>query len=492
MKVTLVSPAPSRIGKHLYVYESSGGMPPLGLLYVASSLIGEGYDVAIIDQAAEGLTNRAVADRVLQTNTELLGISALTSSALRAAEISRLAKEGNPDIQTLMGNVHATFCADRILAKYSHVDLCVRGEGEEAIVDVVNALERDGYKQLKRVKGITLRNREGHIVSTEDRPLISDLDALPIPDRSLLAHDYHIKIGEIALRRGKFTTVVSSRGCPFVCTFCCCHILCNRHWRARSPENIADELELLESQGYDHFLFADDSFTVNPRRAVKLAHIIRKRRIQMDWIIEGRVDSASREMFQEMVRAGCRLAFFGMESGTQRILDLYKKKTTPRLNRQAAANARAAGVDLIVGSFILGGPSETFREMQITTDFAKHCDIDFAQFNILGLSPGAPLWDEAIAKGYFDPEQYWESGVLAANVFPDSPPLTRIRDIARDAFMDFSLRPRYLVKELFLTLRSPFRIKAILSSVSSLPHWVNLRRLYKFVVPPTDEASKPS
>jgi anaerobic magnesium-protoporphyrin IX monomethyl ester cyclase len=193
-----------------------------------------------------------------------------------------------------------------------------------------------------------------------------------------------------------------------------------------------------------------------------------------------------------MVRAGCRLAFFGMESGTQRVLNLYKKKTTPRQNRLAAAHARAAGVDIIVGSFILGGPGETFREMRITTDFAKHCDIDFAQFNILGLSPGAPLWDEAIAKGYLDPEVYWESGVLAANVFPDSPPLTRIRDIARDAFMDFSLRPRYLVKELFLTLSSPFRIKAILSSVSSLPHWVNLRRLYKFVVPPTDEASRPS
>ncbi len=492
MKIALVSPAPSQIGKHLYVYESSGGMPPLGLLYVAGSLVEKGHDVLVIDQAAEGLTNKTVAERVLQAGADLVGVSALTSSALRAAEISRLTKKANPNIHTLMGNVHATFCADRILDKYSHVDLCVRGEGEETIVEVVHALEMNGYRKLKRVKGITLRNREGRIVSTEDRPLIKDLDSLPIPDRTLLSQDYHIKIGEIALRRGKFTTVVSSRGCPFVCTFCCCHILCKRQWRARSPENIADELELLQNQGYDHFLFADDSFTVNPRRAVKLAHLMRKRRIEMDWIIEGRVDAASREMFQEMVRAGCRLAFFGMESGTQRILDLYKKKTTPRQNRLAAANARAAGVDIIVGSFILGGPGETFREMQITTDFAKHCDIDFAQFNILGLSPGAPMWDEAITKSYLDPEQYWESGVLAANVFPDSPPLTRIRDIARDAFMDFSLRPRYLVKELFLTLSSPFRIKAILSSVSSLPHWVNLRRLYKFVVPPTDEGNDAS
>jgi radical SAM superfamily enzyme YgiQ (UPF0313 family) len=467
-------------------------MPPLGLLYVAGSLIEGGHEVLVIDQAAEGLTNKAVAERVLQADAELIGISALTSSALRAAEITRLVKKANPNVHTLMGNVHATFCAEKILAKYPCVDLCVRGEGEETIIDVVQALEGDGYRKLKRVKGLTFRNRAGRVVATADRPLIKELDALPIPNRTLLSQDYHIKIGEIALRRGKFTTVVSSRGCPFVCTFCCCHVLCNRQWRARSPENIADELELLESQGYDHFLFADDSFTVNPKRAIKLAHLIRKRRIEMDWIIEGRVDAASREMFQEMVRAGCRLVFFGMESGTQRVLDIYRKKTTPRLNRLAATNARAAGVDIIVGSFILGGPTETFREMQITTEFAKHCDIDFAQFNILGLSPGAPMWDEAIAKGYIDPERYWESGVLAANVFPDSPPLKRIRDIARDAFMDFSLRPRYLVKELFLTLSSPFRIKAILSSVSSLPHWVNLRRLYKYVVPPTDEGTESS
>ena len=489
MKALLVSAAPSLQGKGLYVYESSGGMPPLGLLYVAGSLAGEGHEVAVVDQAAEGLTDREVADLAVEWEVDLLGLSVLTSSAIRAGRIARLAKRRNPNLWVVMGNCHATFCAPHIISKYPEVDVCVRGEGEEAMVALAGALEKVDRRGLGRgelpsllrdIPGLTFRNREGRPASTPDRPLIEDLDRLPFPDRRLLQRPYHIKIGEIALRMGRFTTVVSSRGCPFECTFCCCHILCSRRWRARSPGNIVEELELLESQGYDHFLFTDDNFTVSRRRTIKLAREMRRRRLSLEWICEGRVDQASKEMLREMVRAGCRLVFFGMESGNQRILNLYKKHTTPALNRKAVENARAAGVDIVVGSFILGGPGETLEEMHRTIEFAKSCDIDFAQFNILGLSPGAPLWEEAIAKGYLDLDKYWETGVLAARVWPGSPPLMRIREIVRNAFMEFSLRPGFLAKELVRSLSSLFRLRAMLSSVTSIRYWVNLRRLYKY------------
>ncbi len=492
MKVTLVSPAPSVLGKSLYVYESSGGMPPTGLLYVAGALLEAGHEVLLIDQAAEGLTNKAVTDRVHQFDSDVLGISALTSSAIRAAEIAQLAKHRNEELMVVMGNVHATFCADLILAKYPFVDFCVRGEGEETLVELIQNHEDNGAKKLQKIQGIVFRDKTNQIIFTENRPLIRDLDSLPFPDRSLLNAEYHIKVGEIALRMGKFTTVASSRGCPFNCTFCCCPTLSNRNWRPRSPENIADELELLASQGYDHFLFADDSFTVNSRRAIKLARIMRHRKLELDWMIEGRVDSASQEMITEIVRAGCRFLFFGMESANQRILKLYNKLTTPAMNKQAAFNARASGMDVIVGSFILGAPGETLREMHRTIEFAKQCDITFAQFNILGLSPGAPLWDEAIAKGYMRPDQYWETGILAAEIFPNSRSFEEIREIARNAFMEFSLRPRYLIRELFRTLSSPFRIRAMAASVSSIPYWANLRRLYQYQGPQQQGHEEPN
>lgn len=460
-------------------------MPPIGLLYVAGALLDAGHEVLVIDQAAEGLTNEAIVNQVLQFDTDLLGLSTLTSSAIRAAEIARLAKTRNPLLRIVVGNVHATFCADRILAKYPFIDFCVRDEGEKTIIELIRVLENDGVQKFHRVQGIAYRTPNSRVVLTEPRPLIRDLDTLPIPNRTLLRSKYFIKVGEIALRMGKFTTVTSSRGCPYNCAFCCCPTLSRGQWRHRSPEHIADEIELLVSQGYDHLLFADDSFTVNPRRTIKLSRILRQRGLDIDWLIEGRVDSASPEMLTEMARAGCRFIFFGMESANQRILDLYRKRTTPAMNQKAAANARTAGIDVVVGSFIIGGPSETLREMHQTIEFAKQCEIDFAQFNILGLSPGAALWNEAIAKDYMDPNQYWETGILAAEVYPNSVSLGQIREIARNAFLEFSTRPSYLVKEFFRTLSSPFRIRAIAASVTSIPNWMNLRRLYQYRNPPS-------
>ena len=408
MKFSFVNAGPNagldeREGK-----KAVGAWPPLGVLYLAAVLKEKGVEVSVLDQAAKGLTIRETVSWIRAENPDVLGFSTFATSGRTAALISNEVKKENPNVTIVFGNYYATFNPERILRKYPSVDIIVRGEGEQTVVDLASCFENRG--RLKDVLGISFRDGS-NVASTGDRPLIQDLDCLPFPDRSLIDETYHSVIVGANVAPRKFTSLVSSRGCVYRCRFCCCTQFARNKWRPRSVKNTLEELCFLASEGYEQFVFVDDSFTANPKNVIRLCREMRKEKLDMEWICEGRVDNASYQMFWETAKAGCRILYFGIESANQRILDYYNKRITPEQSKTAVRTARRAGADVIVGSFIVGAPDETRKEIQNTIEFANRIPIDLPQFNILGVFPGTDIWNELEAKGFLNGGDYWETGI---------------------------------------------------------------------------------
>ncbi|MFX0200209.1 MAG: B12-binding domain-containing radical SAM protein, partial [Candidatus Hodarchaeota archaeon] len=259
----------------------------------------------------------------------------------------------------------------------------------------------------------------------------------------------------------KFTSIVSSRGCPYNCRFCCNQKLARSRWRPRSVDNTLEELLYLTSAGYQQFVFVDDSFTLSQKRVINLCKRIRQEKLDIEWMCEGRVDNCSYEMLKELPKAGCKLIYFGIESANQRLLNYYNKKITPQQSENAIKTARKARIDMIIGSFIVGALDETREELRNTFKFAKQLPIDFPQFHILKSYPGTDIWDELTMKGLLNEEDYWETGVFVSKLGSSAVPFHEIRQMAYNALSDFIFRPSFLVRQVALLLKSPYR-KSIL------------------------------
>ncbi len=465
MKFCLVSASPNEGLDEREKNKSMAAFPPLSLLYLATVLKEHGEDVSVLDQPGQGLSVDETVEWVLKEDPDVLGFSALSTSGMTAGLISHNIKEKNPDITTIIGNHYATFNAERILNRYSDVDIVVRGEGEKTILQLAHCLKNK--KPLRDVNGINYRNNKT-AVATHDQPLIKKIDSLPFPDRKLINVDYHCMMAGANVAPKKFTSIVSSRGCVYSCRFCSCKEIARNHWRARSAQNTLEELALLASQGYKQLIFVDDSFTLNPKRTIEICKGMVRERMDFQWICEGRVDNCSLEMFRVMVKAGLKILYFGIENANQRLLDYFNKTITPQQAETAVKTARKAGVDVIVGSFIVGAPDETREEIQNTINFAKRLPIDLPQFNILGAHPGNDIWNEMEAKGFLDVESNWETGVAVSKICPTAVPCGEIKRMIHKAFFDHVRRPSFLLKQIGKTLTSSYRKNVAASNLTRI------------------------
>ena len=420
-----------------------------------------GVEVSVFDQAARMASSDQVLNWIRKEDPDILGFSVLITSFRESLEFARQAKEISPDLLTVFGNYHATFNAERILKKDRSVDVVVRGEAEQAVIGLADYMNKK--RGLEEIAGITFRDKK-RVISTPDAPLMSNIDALPIPDRDLTGAEYASDIFGVRVATRRFTSVISSRGCPFRCAFCGCRKFARGVWRPRTVENIMKELLLLYSKGFRQFLFVDDNFTLNLRRVQKLCHEIRREKLDIEWFCDSRVDNCQLEVFRDMVKAGCRLLYFGVESGNQRILNYFNKGITPDQTRKAVESARKAGIDVIVGSFIVGSPDETRKEIETTLKFAYELDIDVPQLNLLSAFPGTDVWNDMVAKGFIDEDKYWEQGVYASQVSPNAVPLEEIQRMIYEYFRGFYLRPKKLLDEILQTARSKYRLSAVLTN----------------------------
>ncbi|RLF04929.1 MAG: B12-binding domain-containing radical SAM protein [Thermoprotei archaeon] len=434
MRVLLILP-PSKSA----IYEVVGVTgPPLGLAYLAAVARDEGHDVRIIDGIAERLSLAKLGKRIVSYDPEVVGVTATTATMYDAYRVVKLAKSINPNLVTVMGGPHVTFLPRQTLEECPHLDMVVRGEGEETFRELLDVLEKEG--RIEEVRGITYR-KEGRIEGTPPRPLIKNLDELPLPALDLLPMELYSFEGK------RFGTLITSRGCPFRCIFCSSSRLFGRIWRAYSVNRVIEEVKVLyEEYGVREIEFLDDTFTLNRRRARQIAEALVSEGLDISWTASSRVDTLDYETASAMRRAGAHTLYLGIESGSEETLKFIRKGITVAESEAAVKCAKKAGLK-VLGSFIIGFPYEREIDMLRTIALAMRLNLDYAQFTIATPFPGTELWEMAVSKGLLlskNWSDYTTLNVVVKNLYI-SP--KRIQQMLELAYAAFYLAPKRIIRD---------------------------------------------
>ena len=360
-KVVLVNPGKNKPWASI--------LPPMNLGYIASFLEKHGIKTYIVDELA-GQNVKKAFESIQPDIVGITATTALASDAYRVAKVSR-----RFGFTTVMGGVHASFMTEEVL---NHVDIVVKGEGEQAMLDIVGG------------------NRSRVVTA----PYIKNLDEIPPPSWHLMDMEFYLSASErfkgvhidYVPANNKLGSLMTIRGCPYSCIFCC-NSWRNIPIRFHSPERVLDEIKfLIEHYGIQALYFAEDDFFMNKSRVKNICRLMHKNNINLVWGCQARSNSIDLESLKIAKEAGCRQVQFGFESGSQRILDILKNKTTKvEKNAQAVKLCKQAGIRSFA-TFMLGNPTETVEDLQATFDFIKNNDIDRVGVLVTTPFPGTKLW----------------------------------------------------------------------------------------------------
>ncbi|MBU0672801.1 MAG: B12-binding domain-containing radical SAM protein [Candidatus Margulisbacteria bacterium] len=357
---------------------------PLHLGFIASYLLKNGIEVRIIDE----LAGQNVKEELLMFRPDLAGITATTALAPDAYRIADLCRWLG--IRTVMGGVHASILPDEALA---HVDMVVKGEGENALLKIISEDLRTGVIEEEYIK---------------------NLDEIPIPARQLMDMEFYVqakdRIPESYLYfvppKTRVAAILTSRGCPYDCIFC------HNSWkgmpfRFNSPERVIEEIDVLVSKYQIKALFfIEDNLFVHRSRLKKICELLLERKYELVWGGNARVDNVDPEILALAKRAGCRQITFGFESGSQKILDILRKRTTVEQIVKAIRMTREAGL-LVNGTFIIGNPEETVEDIRATQRLIRENPIDSVGICIATPFPGTELWNIAERQGAISKDLKW-------------------------------------------------------------------------------------
>lgn len=373
---------------------------PLGLGTLNAVLRRAGLDARIVNCSAWSWRRT---ERFLQEERpDLFGVSVFTFNRHEAMRLAALARAANPRCLIVAGGPHATHLPHHLLEHYPQVDVVVRGEGEETLLEVAQAHGRgDLDRALPAIPGVTFRapGREtGRLVDTPERPVIMDLDTLPHPS----ADPATVGVDPTT----QFEFIITSRGCPAACTFCSSPEFWGRAMRFRSARNMIEEVRLLrEKHGVVYVSVRDDTFTVNKKRVIDFCRGLIEGKVDLLWDCQSRVNAVDEERLAWMRRAGCTHIQYGVESGSPRMLLRINKGITPDQVRAAAAATRRVGLGLSI-YLITGIESETDEDLESTTRLIEEIRPHDGLVSPMTVYPGTSLYEEARARhGLAD--DYW-------------------------------------------------------------------------------------
>jgi len=362
--------------------------PPLGLAYLAS-MVRDEHDVRIVDSLAEDYNYGDVKRIIKKYDPDVVGITSTTSMIPDAYAIAKIAKRCNENVKIVMGGPHVTFLPERTFQECPYIDFIVRGEGELTFRELIDSLERD--RDPSNILGLSINLRD-KVRNNPPRPLIKDIDTIPMPSYDLLPMEKYQANGV------RFGTVMTSRGCPFNCAFCSSSLQFGKRWRGHSDSRVIEELKHLhEKYRIREIEFLDDTFTLNKHRAIRIARRIVKEGLDISWSASSRVDTFTEEVAEAMKKSGCHTIYFGIESGSRKTLNFIGKGITPEQSISAVKKAKRHKLRAL-GSFVIGFPEETKEDIKKTIKFSKKVGVDFAQFTIATPYPGTRLWKYASAK----------------------------------------------------------------------------------------------
>jgi len=427
-------------------YKYPSGDTPLGLLYIATYLKEKTtHNVDVFDTTFH--KDKSKLNKALHNKKyDIVGISLMTTMLRDADWISRVIKGYSPETKVIWGGPHPTVLPELSLG-CRDVDAIVIGEGEETWLDLV---KKKGV--FRGVNGIWYKEGKD-IIANEARPFIDDLDKLPFPDHELVDLDSYFKhwfqLDSVA-RNLKGINLISSRGCPYQCSFCqpTLNRLFGTRIRKRSPENIVEELEFWkEKRHIDAFMFQDDTLICDKPWVSSICDAILEKKLNLKWGCNVRANLVDYKIFSKMKKAGLRKVFMGIESGSQRVLDdVYQKGITIRQVKDAVTILKSLNLK-VQGYFMLGAPTETIEEAKKTIRFARQLDIDEATFSITTPLPHTHLYEKTkhlISEDVADFD-YYKTPVYKGEAVIDK---VKLQKLKRKALLSFYLAPKRVISTL--------------------------------------------
>lgn len=454
-RVMLVVPPGSIEAEFGRLASAGAELPWLGMAYVAAAVRKAGHLIFLRDYEVENKGWDTVAQDIREVRPDVVATAGFINNMDRCLKIFEIAKSLDPRIVTVLGGPQATIFPDDAIQS-PHLDFLTISESEISFTRLVSYIEdRDAWRSFK---GTIFRDpRNGEIVKNERQPLVNNLDSLPLP-----AHDLYpmaLYYPPVYIWGKKVANIVTSRGCPYDCTFCEAKMTFGRTFRYHSEERVLEDLAFLNRKyGYDSFQFYDDIFTTHRDRVVRLCEAMLRENRNYKWMCYTRTDRVDLELLKLMKRAGCYMISFGIESGSQNLLDKIRKKLTVETNMAGIEACVKAGM-MGIGTFMLGLPGETAEQTRKTIRFALDSKLDYAIFGITEPYPGTDMWKDALKEGYFINADSKHSNHLLPNFNKIWVPNGRDRDelekLTRTAYREFYLRPRIFLRWLRNFLHIP-------------------------------------
>jgi len=444
-------------------YETHIITPSLGLGYLAASLLKDGHEVNIIDCVARNISHKNVLEILKKEKPNIVGITIMSMFYKNALELIQMIRT-NIDTKIVIGGPHVSALPEYSLSN-SKADFAIIGEGEETFKEL--AIKIDQKTEYSKILGICFWS-DDKVVSTPSRPLIKNLDTISFPAWHIISPDTYPPAPHGGFyKRYPTAPIITTRGCPFDCTFCSSKCTWKRKLRARSANNVVDEIEfMIKTFGIKEFHFEDDNFTFSKKHAMDVCNEIIKRNLDIVWACPNgvRIDKLDKELLEKMKQSGCYLLAFGIESGSQTILDKANKMLDVNLVSTIINTAKEIGIQTW-GFFLIGLPGETKETVETTIKFSLSLPLDRAQFSNFIPLPGTDIykdwstkknnninWDEM----YFTGDAIYETEQLSSK---------ELTCLQKKAFRKFYFRPLILIKTVLNMKPHQYRwfLKRILS-----------------------------
>ena len=374
-------------------------LPPLGLAYVAGALEKAGFQVEMLDNYLLKKPIDEIKEGIQKSKPEIVGITCGSATYRQCVETARAVKETLPSCKVVVGGWHASYLPDSLL-QHPDIDYVVMGEGERVMVELATHITREQSDEaLATIAGVAYR-RSGTFVKNAPS-FISNMDEIPFPARHLLP--MHLYDRTIEFLEAKPADVMSiSRGCPFSCAFCETKKLWGNTCRTFSPSRVIDEVNyMIDKFNTKGIYFINDNFTLKKKETIELCDLMEKNGLDIEWACDTRADLVSRELLGKMNKAGCKTIWFGVESGSPRILERINRNITLEQIEKAVNLCRETRIKVSC-SFMLGFPDETKEDLKATLKFAEKLDPDWCQFNILVAAPDSRLYEEMLQRNIYD------------------------------------------------------------------------------------------
>ncbi len=410
---------------------------PLGLAYVAGALEQAGFQVQVLDNYLLKKPIEEVKQYVKTLNPEIVGITCGSATYHKCIETAAAIKQVVPSCKIVVGGWHPSYVPDSML-QHPEIDYVVMGEGERAMAELaIHITQGEKAKPIASIAGVGYR-KNGAIIKNPPK-YIMDLDEIPYPARHLFKLDmYERKMEFLNVEPVDIMSII--RGCPFNCAFCETKKMWGPTCRFFSPKRVVEEVKfMIDKYGSKGIYFINDNFTIRKKETIEFCDLMKQEKIDLQWICDTRADMINRELLAKMRQAGCKTIWFGVESGSTRILEKINKHISKEQTEQAVKMCKQEGIQ-VAASFILGIPGETIADMEETLQFAKKINPDLCQFNTFIAYPDSLLYEEMNQSGNYE---QLDEFLLAAKT--DEFDFNKLMDIQRRFHREFNTAPKRIM-----------------------------------------------